>query len=199
LKIYRTNNLYFPTSEEAILHRWDDHNEEGEPTCTFWEAEKLEPRQGVAVYASDSGWSRWSLRGEELEGDYEPKDLYAEGPMMNYFWPLSSCLRDEPEQAAIRLLGLPVVLAESDDVYGVALAGGGMDLTWSLAAAAVALGYYPWMGLPLSQGSAKSTWEYGVSTVGEQHAKRVRAARRRRLQIAKAENARELSRVGEWR
>lgn len=81
-----------------------------------------------------------------------PSMYGAEGPMMNYFYPLNesdgnSLGRWEDSfdtvEAAYRLRDLPLCLVERDGDYGLALTGGGMDLTWEIVAAYVALGYLP--------------------------------------------------------
>ncbi|MFA5186593.1 MAG: hypothetical protein WC551_08975 [Patescibacteria group bacterium] len=81
-----------------------------------------------------------------------------DGPMMNYFYPvpfLGSC-----EDAAKALGQTCVCVVElSDGTRGLALTGGGMDLSWEIARAHVSLGFLPpaWLRLPRMAG-----WEnYG--------------------------------------
>jgi hypothetical protein len=68
----------------------------------------------------------------------------AEGPMMNYWYPLEG-ISDETEasEAALGLSGLPLCVVEVDGSYGLALTGGGMDLSWEIAEAYVRLGMLP--------------------------------------------------------
>lgn len=71
-----------------------------------------------------------------------------EGPMMNYWYPLdestySSWSKFDPKDAALKLADLPLCVVEVDGQYGLALTGGGMDLSWDICKAFVALGYLP--------------------------------------------------------
>lgn len=64
-----------------------------------------------------------------------------EGPMMNYWYPVkvANC-----EIAARAIEHLPLCVVEFEDGRtGLALTGGGMDLSWEVCEAFVALGYYP--------------------------------------------------------
>jgi hypothetical protein len=85
-------------------------------------------------------------------GDSQHKDLdytsecdgycgSADGPMMNYWYPLPGCSFDEDNAAKIS--HLPLALVQVNGETGIALTGGGMDLTWEIIAAHVALGYLP--------------------------------------------------------
>ena len=72
---------------------------------------------------------------------------------MNYWYPLNDLyqirqiLRDAhalgPHAAAIAIVDLPLCVVRVNDAWGLALTGGGMDLSWEIAAAYVALGYLP--------------------------------------------------------
>ncbi len=80
----------------------------------------------------------WDGCGHDGE---DARDLSAcEGPMMNYYYPVD--LRDM-DDAARRLVDTCLVPVEVDGQTGLALTGGGMDLSWEIAAAFVTLGYLP--------------------------------------------------------
>jgi hypothetical protein len=64
----------------------------------------------------------------------------AEGPMMSYAYPVHHVADDG---AARALVDLPVCLVEVDGSTYLALTGGGMDLSWEICAAYVALGHLP--------------------------------------------------------
>lgn len=73
--------------------------------------------------------------------------LYAEGPMMNYSYALPGFDMD-PGEAAEAIADLPLCLVNfedesNDEAWALALTGGGMDLTWSIAEAFMRLGYLP--------------------------------------------------------
>lgn len=72
----------------------------------------------------------------------------AEGPMMNYFYPLPNFHQDTNE-AAKKLKDVALCLVRFNDAqdedmeYVLALTGGGMDMTWDICEAFIALGYVP--------------------------------------------------------
>ncbi len=96
----------------------------------------------------------------ECEGN-----VYAEGPMMNYFYPLPT-KPDDLEAAQKALINLPLCLVylQDENEWGLALTGGGMDLSWEICEAYMRLGYLPPMhfcDLPRMCGrgtSAKDRW-----------------------------------------
>lgn len=63
-------------------------------------------------------------------------------PMMNYRYPLPD-YGGVPEDDQFKLLDTCLVLVEFDGDYFLALAGGGMDLSWEIARAYMLLGYLP--------------------------------------------------------
>lgn len=87
--------------------------------------------------------------------DEEHETDGAEGPMMNYYYPLPSH-GSFSESDAAKLEGLPLCLVNFHEQYGdhyegdsdlpewaLALTGGGMDLSWQIAEAHMRLGYMP--------------------------------------------------------
>lgn len=67
--------------------------------------------------------------------------LCFEGPMMNYWYPVRI---DDCEEAARAISHLPLCVVEfKDGQTGLALTGGGMDLSWEICRAFIALGYMP--------------------------------------------------------
>jgi hypothetical protein len=67
--------------------------------------------------------------------------VYNEGPQMNYWYPVKL---DDCEEAAKLIKHLPLCVVEFEDgKTGLALTGGGMDLSWEICEAFVALGYWP--------------------------------------------------------
>lgn len=80
-----------------------------------------------------------------------------EGPMMNYYYPMDTYDGD-PVEGAKKLVDLPLCIVYVHGKYGLALTGGGMDLTWEICEAFMKLGYLPpihfcspprWAGLGL--------------------------------------------------
>ncbi len=68
----------------------------------------------------------------------------AEGPMMDYYYGLPGFGTD-PETASRTIADLPLCLVHFPelDTWGLALTGGGMDLSWEIAEAYLRLGYVP--------------------------------------------------------
>lgn len=78
---------------------------------------------------------------ESLEnGDVEAS---VEGPMMNYWYPVERIDESNAAEAAFALRDLPLVVVMVDDAWGIALSGGGMDLSWEIATGYVVLGELP--------------------------------------------------------
>lgn len=112
-----------------------------------------------------NGWRAWSAEECEAchelvvlgvsEGDDEHHRLTStqcqghvplfEGPMMNYFYPLGPERDgwDDPEEMARRIAGLPLCIVRLDGEMGLALTGGGMDLSWEICEAYTRLGCLP--------------------------------------------------------
>jgi hypothetical protein len=80
--------------------------------------------------------------GDEDEVDNDCAGyLCFEGPMMNYWYPAKI---DDCEEAARAIAHLPLCVVEfRDGQTGLALTGGGMDLSWEICRAFIALGYLP--------------------------------------------------------
>lgn len=74
----------------------------------------------------------------------------AEGPMMSSYWPVSeedSLDENELARLAAKIADLPLCVVYVDGTVGLALTGGGMDLSWEIAEAFIRIGYYPPTGL----------------------------------------------------
>lgn len=70
---------------------------------------------------------------------------YAPGPQMNYVYPVIDDTDDAERngQWAYNIRHLPLCVVELDGYTGLALTGGGMDLSWEIAEAFVRIGYRP--------------------------------------------------------
>ncbi len=67
-------------------------------------------------------------------------EVLADGPMMNYFYPCDRITFDDAEK--LKDLPLCIVCLDNEE-YGLALTGGGMDLSWEICEAYILLGYLP--------------------------------------------------------
>jgi hypothetical protein len=95
-------------------------------------------------------WETWRCPNAECKQFGEEVDSYesAEGPMMNYYYPLPSLPGSEYDAAyTIRDLPLCIVRNLENDTmptdYALALTGGGMDLSWEICEAFMRLGFLP--------------------------------------------------------
>lgn len=68
-----------------------------------------------------------------------------DGPMMNYYYPLPNFSARDVAEFSKNLKDLPVCIVEftDEEEYGLALTGGGMDLSWEICEAYTRCGYFP--------------------------------------------------------
>ena len=104
-----------------------------------WEAVECDECQQVVVVVD-------GMVNEEHRNFYDEKhclgQLTHEGPMMNYFYPCD--WRGDENEAAKKIRHLPLCIVEmGDGEKGLALTGGGMDLSIEICLAYIALGYAP--------------------------------------------------------
>ena len=79
--------------------------------------------------------------------EVEPYQWGGEGPMMNYWYPIEEDAgeysRFDPVWAAVKITDEPLCVVLVDDKYGLALTGGGMDLSWNVCRAFMKVGKLP--------------------------------------------------------
>jgi hypothetical protein len=85
---------------------------------------------------------------EAYKGPNEDEEEPDATPVQDYWYPFQESVRFEEidvEQACfnIRHLSLSLVYVADLDCWGLALTGGGMDLSWQIAEAFVRMGFYP--------------------------------------------------------
>lgn len=75
----------------------------------------------------------------------EPGDENWQEPMMNYWWPLPDGTFGESHASLLAESPFSCCIVYNSDTeeYGIALTGGGMDLSWDIAGAYVLLGFTP--------------------------------------------------------
>lgn len=138
-------------------------DEDGEERWSYLEAMRCESCEQVIVDGNEHGFVDENGDAVELTDDVDPddgeqlealgyeecpahgqdaRDLYAEGPMMNYMYPLGRD-SDYSEDNARKLVDHPLCLVYKDDEAYLALTGGGMDLSWDICSAYITLGYLP--------------------------------------------------------
>jgi hypothetical protein len=131
----------------------------------------------------------WRTRLAALNAarDDSPSQWGADGPMMNYFYPVSDYTRGGMEDWAATIADLPLCVVELDGERGLALTGGGMDLSWEIAEAYVRLGYYPpsWLELPAMSGRGESAKDRAIASALATHYRAdVRRLERRIVELA---------------
>lgn len=126
--------VYDPDSEGWV------HVDTNDASCVHEDSDD-EPTEATPAYDTDEGdlvaaryHTSWQEGGPEVG---------LEGPMMNYYYPLDTPHSFDPQQAALKLVDLPVCLVSFANEYALALTGGGMDLSWEICEAYVRLGEAP--------------------------------------------------------
>jgi len=105
-------------------------------------------------------------------------------PMMNYLYPLPT-YRDDPQSAQNAIQKTACVVVTAHGYTYLALAGGGMDLSWDIALAYILLGYLP----PLF---ACDLPEYAGDPPKGKQTKTIIAACRRTCQVVRSQAKRRL-------
>jgi hypothetical protein len=126
---------------KPIDYQWDGQNfdlDETDEGWAFWEATRCESCKGIVVGRGNVGGEKHRHCDDETQ--CEGYVTETEAPMMSYFYPLAI---DDPEQAARALVDLPVCVVSVDGTTGLALTGGGMDLSWEICEAYMLLGSLP--------------------------------------------------------
>jgi hypothetical protein len=90
----------------------------------------------------NSNWLAEQQWDRLFDADPSYQENSSDGPAMNYWYPCES-VEDDPVEAAYILRGTPLCVVEVDGNWGLALSGGGMDLSWEIVEAYVLLGQLP--------------------------------------------------------
>lgn len=104
----------------------------------------------------DEKWQSWEAAlcrtcGTLSTGECENEECEAygtevktfEGPMMNYYYPFDPLSAFDPNEAAKALANLPLCVVQVDETWGLALTGGGMDMSWEIVEAFTRIGLLP--------------------------------------------------------
>lgn len=116
----------------------------GEASWEYWEATKCDHADHVHV---NTLGDMCAEEGRNLDANGFATDTcggsvpVAEGPMMNYFYPLPG--RNLGDDEARTIVDLPLCIVRVGEEYGMALTGGGTDLSWEICEAYMRLGYLP--------------------------------------------------------
>ena len=104
----------------------------------------LPPSESVCPVpqAEDYDEAKDEYAGQHCDDDRASEDR--QGPMMSGYWPLPG-FRGDADTTAEAIVDLPLCLVhiEESDAWGLALTGGGMDLSWEIAEAYALVGFMP--------------------------------------------------------
>lgn len=157
------------------------------PTCKGEGSIHIEGGSGHDGHPSDA---YGTCQNEHCE-HYGDRVDSAEGPMMNYWYPINDNAGEygkDPLDLAAKIGHLPLCVVEVDDALGLALTGGGMDLSWQICAAFVAIGMAPPVHFAHLPAMAE-TWT-------EDRHERVYEAMRRSLEVQIGQHERALAELG---
>ena len=112
---------------------WDERTEEDSRGWSYIECVKCEKCGAILT----SGGDRHSDIDPDTQCDGHVPS--GDGPMMNYFYPLPNL----DESDAAKLVDTCLCVVAVGDETGLALTGGGMDLTWEIAEAYMLIGHLP--------------------------------------------------------
>jgi hypothetical protein len=120
---------------------WDDvRSSAAAEDGYFYEAQRC-PKCRKIVVCTDVGGDTEHWRADPDETECDGWIGLCEGPVMSYAYP---CQWHDAEDAARLLVDLPLIpVVAPGGVHALALTGGGMDLSWEICAAYVALGFLP--------------------------------------------------------
>jgi hypothetical protein len=144
---------YGMTEVKPVNYDWSQGHAE---TWDYFSASRCEKCR--EIIPGRNGEKHCDIDGESECDGYVPTN---EGPMMNYYYPLPG-FDGDPNDAAVALVDLPLVVIQFTDSgdYALALSGGGMDLSWEICEAYMRLGYLPpvhFADLPQMSGRGQST------------------------------------------
>ncbi len=125
-------------------HEAGDTTTTAEPEDYDHDAE-LELEDNVRFVSADEDSANFLVAGSSPHVEVEALNTsvyIGDGPMMSYWYP---CQIDDTTEAAFTLAehSLPLCVVEVDGETGLALTGGGMDLSWEICMAYMVLGYLP--------------------------------------------------------
>lgn len=173
--------LYWPDGQESRYIDWSEQYTDGEPGYRWVDTFEFEHEGESYTLVASDGDVVAAVVDDTLYSDDDLTDAIgdtfdatlaalsaardegsaqsgAEGPMMNYFWPVHN--RGNLEEMAVSIADLPLCVVEFEDSgeIGLALTGGGMDLSWEIAEAYIRLGYRP----PVSLDLPDNVWTWRV-------------------------------------
>ena len=123
----------------------------------YFEAERCEECGNPVLHVRGEDYHNYLDDDTECEGY-----VNADGPMMNYMYPIRCDRVGGVEGAMEALVDLPLCIVKFEKLDGhfMALTGGGMDLSWQICEAYMRLGYLPpthFAGVPRMAGKTLNT------------------------------------------
>jgi hypothetical protein len=137
MKRERIKNLSCASIDvKPIDYDWSDENHPYGEAWDFWEAGDCTKCGKYAVVSSSDETHSDVDDESECDGTIQAN---VDGPMNSYYYPLPGLVRDD----ALKIAHLPLCIVEVDGETGLALTGGGMDLSWEICEAFMLLGELP--------------------------------------------------------
>lgn len=151
LKVCAVNVQATPVdwSEMALDEFGSDENSPA--TFSYWQRGEC-TQCGLPTIEENGCASHYTEADDDYEDDSEPEEIPEEctndpeaagGPMMNYAYELPYFSGEHLFGALEAIKDLPLCLVQWNGQYWLALTGGGMDLSWEICEAYIALGYLP--------------------------------------------------------
>jgi hypothetical protein len=185
---------------------------DGTPSWDFWQA-----TDENVVYASGSGaWLEIRVSkhtgdrsSRRMNDDWLPRLPEVPGGPTGVLWMALRTWIDESSSiehwcrfAAHAVRGLGLCVVRVGHIVGLAPDGtsdaSAKEQAWEWAAAAVQLGFYPWLSLNVYGEDPAATWLAAIDRIGLDMAEKVRDSLEQRCQIAAAYYADLAQRVGSW-
>lgn len=113
---------------DTLYTAWDDYESDWEDD--HYDETQADEYDGPPIAESDF----------DALMQVEPYMYGAEGPMMNYYYPVEI---DDPAETAAKLAHVPLCVVEVNGSTALALTGGGMDMSWDICRAFIMAGYLP--------------------------------------------------------
>lgn len=116
---------------------------DNKPVMCDWREEMGEDMDGWQSYEEITCGCGHTFVAVNANGCTKCGEDTASGPAMNYYYPVP-ILPEACKEAAQRIGHLPLCVVEfRNGTVGLALTGGGMDLSWEIIRAHLALGFMP--------------------------------------------------------
>jgi hypothetical protein len=137
INVHKLDTRYIDA--EPIHYNWWESRK-----WEFWDAEECDHYDYEPDEGEEEPEAEFVLNNHEC--DVCGTEIFSDGPMMNYAYPIDlRHVHENVEIAAYRLVYLPLCLVsiQGMETYHLALTGGGMDFSWEICRAYIEMGFLP--------------------------------------------------------